>query len=266
MARPSSTKKVSRAAQTGGGRTTRGTQSWLYWVVIAVVVVLGVVGVGYSRDQRRDELAAGPTNVPPLVNRDHWHTAYGIYICDQFVEPLTDQNDPEGIHTHGDGVIHIHPIVRRAAGPNAKLHKFFDAVKLDLTDEKLEVPGGKTYEEGKDECDGEPGIVQLKVKGRETVITEDIANFRFDEDRQVITIAFAPEGADIPLPPSEPNLDNLSDVEPVNTVPVTPNPDSASTSAPEGADDPSTSAPEGAGTEESPTTAPPDDASTTSAP
>ena len=240
MARPSSSKKVSRAAQTGGGRTSRGTQSWLYWVAIGLILVLGVAGIAFSRDQRRDELAGEGASVPPIESKDHWHTAYGIYICDQFLEPITDQTDPEGIHTHADGVIHVHPFVRRAAGKNAKLSKFFDAVDLDFGDTEIEVPGGDTYTEGEDECDGEPGIMQLKVKGEEKVRTTDLADFLFDEDRQVITIAFAPEGADIPFPPSEITLDNLSDVAPSNTAPATGT-DNSSTSAP--ATDTSTTAP-----------------------
>ena len=220
MARPTSSKKVSRAAQTGGGRTTRGTQSWLYWALIVGIVVLGITGLWFSRVDRRREFAAAATGVPPIARQDHWHTAYGIYICDQFIEPITDQRDPEGIHTHADGVIHVHPFVSRSSGENAKLSKVFDAVQLDLSDSEIEVPGGETYNEGDDECDGEPGVMQLKVKGREEVITENIEDFRFDEDRQVITIAFAPEGAEIPLPPSEPTLDNLSDVEPAQQQPA----------------------------------------------
>ena len=244
MARPSSSKKVSRAAQTGGGRTKRGTQGWMYWAVIALIVVLGVVGVGYSRQERRADLASDASNVPPIVGQDHWHTAYGIYICDQFLEPFTDQRDPEGIHTHGDGVIHIHPIVRRAAGTNARLSKFFDAIRADFSDTEIEIPGGETYTEGDDECDGEPGVMQLIVKGRERPVTTDLRDFLFDEDRQVVTIAFAPEGADIPLPPSEATLDNLSDVGTTASTTVTFPGDSTSTTA-EGSSEttsPSTSA------------------------
>ncbi|HEX7167671.1 MAG TPA: hypothetical protein VF230_11890 [Acidimicrobiales bacterium] len=261
MARPS-TKKVTRAAMTGGGRTKGGARPWVYWLVMGLVVVLGTAGVVVSRDQRLAELASSDTLTAPQVGKDHWHAAYGIYVCDTFVPVFTEQRDPEGIHTHADGVIHIHPLVRRAAGKNAQLGKFFDAVNLDLSDnevETIEEKGKQTYREGDDECEGKPAIMQLKVKGREKVITTDIEKFRFSEDRMVMTIAFAPEGAEIPLPPSEPNLDNLSDVDPVpgSTVPGDP---TATTVAPgtEGA----TTVPPADATA---TTAPPGDSATTTA-
>ena len=218
MARPSS-KKVTRAAQTGGGRTSRGARPWLYWLVITVVVIAGSIGVAASRDQRLDEIASGPGAVAPLANKDHWHVAYGVYLCDQFAPPITDQKDPEGIHTHGDGVIHVHPFVRRAAGRNAQLERFAKAVKMDLSDVEIQLPGGKTFREGDTECDGKPGIMQLKVEGEEKVRTQDIADFVFSKDRLVITIAFAPKDAEIPTPPSKPTLDNLSDVESPTTIP-----------------------------------------------
>ena len=40
---------------------------------------------------------------------DHNHQSYGIYICDGFAPNLADPADPNGTHTHSDGVIHIHP-------------------------------------------------------------------------------------------------------------------------------------------------------------
>jgi hypothetical protein len=79
------------------------------------------------------------------------------------------------------------------------------------------LPGGKLYEEGETECDGEPGIVQVLVDGE--VVTDDIAEIRF-VDRQLLTIAFAPEGADLPPPESAPTLDNLSDVDPSQQTPA----------------------------------------------
>lgn len=243
MARPTS-KKVTRAAQTGGGRTNRGGQSWAYWAMLAVITIAGTVGVLYSRDQRRDEIASSASLVPPLANKDHWHAAYGIFVCDKFAPVITDQRDPEGIHTHGDGIIHIHPFLRRAAGKNATLEKFVDAVRIELSDSRIELPDGTAFEEGKDKCGGKDATLQIKLKGQDKVRTTDLAGLTFS-DRMVLTIAFVPKDAEIPLPPSEPNLDNLSDVGPTTTLPGQPTgqpTDSSTTVPPPGATD-TTSAP-----------------------
>jgi hypothetical protein len=218
MARPSS-KKVMRAAQTGGGRTNRGGQSWAYWALLVVVALAGTIGVLYSRDERRDEIASSASLVPPLANKDHWHAAYGIFVCDKFAPTITDQRDPEGIHTHGDGVIHVHPFLRRAAGKNATLEKFFDAVRAEISDSHIELPDGTTIREGKHKCGGKDGELVIRLKGQDKLRTSDLAGLTFS-DRMVLTIAYMPKGtdaADIPLPPSEPNLDNLSDVGPQTT-------------------------------------------------
>ena len=204
--RPSSSKKVSRVASTGGGRSARSTKPLVWWGVMGLVVLLGIAGVVMSRQDRQER---GPAALTPPTTQDHWHAAYGVYLCDELAAPIQNQNDPKGIHTHADGIIHVHPFSSAAGGDNAILEEFTKAAGLTLSDSKVKVPGGKTFEEGKTECDGEPGIVQLKVDGE--IITEDVLDLKF-EDRQVITIAFAPEGAEIPDPPSVPNLDNLSDV------------------------------------------------------
>ena len=253
MGKASSSKKVSRAASTGGGRTARGAKPWLWYLGVFLVVGLGVAGIWQSRAEYREELAAGSSDTPPVANRDHWHSAYGVYLCDTFADPLTNERDPKGIHTHGDGIIHVHPSVRSAAGENATLGVFIDAVQMTLTDDEIRLPGGKSYKEGDTKCDGKPGIVQVSVDGGKPV-TEDIRDIRFT-DRQLLTIAFAPKGTELPKPPSEPGLDNLSDVAPPDTVPlptgtgttVAPEatvPDGTATTVPEGA---ATTAPEGDG-------------------
>ena len=220
MGRASSSKKVSRAASTGGGRTARGAKPWLWYTAMGLVVLLGVAGILTSRAERRDELASGADPTPPVVDRDHWHSAYGVYLCDEFAPPISDERDPKGIHTHADGVIHVHPFVRSAAGDNATLGLFADAVRMTLTDDEIRLPGGKSHKEGSTNCDGKPGIVQVQVDG-EKVVTKDVRDIKFT-DRQLLTIAFAPKGAELSPPPSQGQLDNLTDVEPSPTVPVPP--------------------------------------------
>jgi hypothetical protein len=234
MGRASSSKKVSRAASTGGGRTARGARPLGWYAAIAMVVLLGFAGIIFSRQERRTELAAGTT--PPIANKDHWHAAVGFFLCDSFAPNITDERDPKGIHTHGDGVIHIHPFVRSSAGRNATLGQFADAVRMTLSDTEIKLPGGKAFKEGSTKCSGKAGIVQVKVEGKDGVITENIRSIRLT-DAMLLTVAFAPKGAELPPPPSASQLSNLEDVGTPSTIPgtggTTPPPaDGSSTTSP----------------------------------
>lgn len=54
---------------------------------------------------------------------DHWHASYEVVLCGR-PEPQLAYS-PGNIHTHGDGVIHIHPATPEEAGSNAHLGRFF---------------------------------------------------------------------------------------------------------------------------------------------
>jgi len=233
MGKASSAKKVARAARTGGGRTRRGTTSWVWPGLMAAVVVLGTAGIVYSRDQRQ------PDNTRPLAAvagraGDHWHAAIGYYICGSFVPNLPEGDDPLGIHGHGDNIVHIHPFGASSSGKRATLSIYFDTVKANLSADKIELPGQDTKHNG-DKCpDGTEGVVQTKVwdtrdasnPGR--LVPGNPSNIR-PQDGELITIAFMPKGADIPKPPSEPQLDALSDVGTPTTLPPTTTSTSSST-------------------------------------
>ncbi len=238
MGRASSTKKVARAASTGGGRTKGEKRPWAWWSAIGLVVVVGIALVWVSRDENRSQAAAEIDNTAPKIG-DHWHAAYGFYLCDAFADPIKDETDPHGIHTHGDGVIHIHPSDRTTTGKNANLGKFADAVKMTLTDSEIKLPGGKAYKEGDTKCGGKPGIVQVEINDKQ-LVTTDIRSIRL-KDGDKLTIAFAPEGADLPVTPSAPNLDKLTDVPPAPA----PGAGAASTTVPaDGSPAPATSTPD----------------------
>jgi hypothetical protein len=188
-------------------------------------VILGTAGIVYSRDQRQ------PDNTRPLTT-DHWHAAIGYYICGSFVPNLPEGDDPLGIHGHGDNVVHIHPFGASSSGKRATLEVYFDTVNADISDDRIELPGQETKTNG-DRCENGPGRVQTKVwdtrsptdPGR--IVEGDPSNIR-PQDNQLITIAFVPEGTDIPRPPSEPNLDALTDVPGATTTTSTPAPTTSS--------------------------------------
>lgn len=234
MGKASSAKKVARAARTGGGRTRRGTTSWVWPSLMALVVILGTAGIVYSRDQRQ------PDNTRPLAASagragDHWHAAIGFYICGSFVPDLPEGEDPLGIHSHGDNIVHIHPFGSSAAGKRATLEIFFDSVGADVSDDKIELPGQDTKRNG-DKCENGEGVIRTKVwdsrdaSDRGRIVEGDPSNLR-PQDNQLITIAFGPENQDIPRPPSEKNLDALTDVPgATTTTSVPPSTTSSSTS------------------------------------
>lgn len=223
MGKASSAKKVARVARAGGGgkSSKRGSKP-LFPMAIGLIVVLGVSLIVFARTSTKDAAAEAP-----VANQDHWHAAYGIRLCGEgFTAPIQVQDDPVGIHTHGDGIVHVHPFTNASSGSNATLGQFFDAAGVTIDDDEIDLGGDTKVVEGEDTCgaDDKPGIVQVAVweNAREAgstdpeIVTEDIRDIRFTNDSMAITIAFAPEGAEIPPPPTIPTLDNLTDVNPTS--------------------------------------------------
>ena len=136
----------------------------------------------------------------PRANEDHFHSTYLIYVCGEKVRPFPEdsRDDITGIHTHGEGLIHIHPFQERVAGKNATLGVFFTESLGHLSDHLIAVPSGE-FEEGIDSCGGEPADIRvLKWDTVDdvspTVYTEELAGIRFDQphqrEGQLFTIAF----------------------------------------------------------------------------
>src|SRR5438067_12861388 len=104
MGRASSSKKVARAARTGGGRTKRaGSRTCLFPGVMIADVALGTLGIVSSKHQNSAAATVRPRRT------DHWHAAYGFDICGKFERDLPQPTPLIGLHTHGDGVIHVEP-------------------------------------------------------------------------------------------------------------------------------------------------------------
>jgi len=249
MGKASSGKKVARAASTGGGRTSRGKTPWGWYSAISVVVILGVVVLVMSRNETQERVGARSEEHP--TTDEHWHTAYGFFYCDQFLGQLSDNGrDPKGVHTHGDGIIHVHPFSHAASGKRAILEVFFETMGVDVTETSVKYPG-QTVKNG-DKCGDKEAEVSVWVNGKQ--YKGDPGKIHF-EDRQQIVWAFAPKGTDIPkTPQSASNLDNLSD------VPGSPGATSSTAQVPNAGTVTTTSAPPAGGTS---TTAPSSTSSST---
>jgi hypothetical protein len=216
MGKASSNKKVARAAKAGGGRArAAGERNIVFPSALLVVVVLGTLLVFFARENRSADALESP------LLSDHWHSAYGFYVCGEFLPAMPEFIAPQngGTHTHGDGLIHIHPFSSARTGQNATLGNWLDDASAVLGNEggidaeELHIPGGETYTEGDDECedlDGDP-IVQVAVweNARDAedgndpdIATESLDAVRFVNDGMAFTIAFVPEGEEIPPPPT----------------------------------------------------------------
>jgi hypothetical protein len=260
MGKASSNKKIARAARAGGGRVSSGQpRSLLFPSVLTLVVVLGLALVVYAREDRQNDDAGG---VPRLG--DHIHEALAFNVCGEFLPNLPQFESNIGIHTHGDGVMHIHPFSQLGVGSNATLGRYLKDAKeagleVSLSNSKLDYLGDVT-EEGETECEGvDDPILRLAYwdnvqdeASAPTVISGDFTDYETTTDGGGITVFYGDKDADIPKPPNAEKLTELGAVD--------QNPNASSTTVP--ADGSSTTVPADA----SSTTVPADAASTTSTP
>ena len=139
----------------------------------------------------------------------HWHAAFGVDACGKWLTaPMFEARS--GIHSHGDGMIHIHPFIESAAGRHATVGTFLAGGGWTVTETSIDLGSGARYRNG-DACpDGKPGVLRWSVNGQEQ--HGNLAAFvPFNGD--VIALAFLPAGQPIPTPPQAVALDKIGDVK-----------------------------------------------------
>lgn len=228
MPESSSSKKIQRVRQAGVRRiagSRRRPDTFAF--VCVMVIVIGVLGVLVARKSSIDAQV-----LEPAVDQDHWYAAFGIYHCDQYLDPVVTGNDVgTGITAGTDGLISIAPKVPSASGRNAKFGLFADAAGLELTGESF-TANGTTSRTG-DNCGtgdaAKPADVVLFAwppQANDTVAPkivtgDDIASFRFTEDRAIFALALVPTGTTtIPLPPTVEALSHPGSPAPTTTTAI----------------------------------------------
>jgi hypothetical protein len=150
--------------------------------VLAVVALLASLALDMETDAGSGAPQSG----------DHWHARYAFVVCDE-VQPNAPTWEGSGVHTHGDGIIHIHPFVSSEEGRGARLVKWFEYGGGVLTDSEVRLPGDDaTYENG-DECDdGSEGLLQVFVTPAATGVEEELADWSeyIPQDGDIVVIYF----------------------------------------------------------------------------
>jgi len=217
--------KHSRAARRAKARRPhqRGTSRW-FTVTITVLVLVGIVGVVLASGiLTRDDSASAAAPSPPTADNpsgDHWHAAFAVNVCGEWLasppEFETAANNPNvrtGIHTHGDGFVHIHPFYGSEGGDNATLGKFFTYGGWDVSQDSLDVWTGPRVEPDKaawsngDRCPnaageagkGEPGRIVFEVDCKK--VSGNPSDHKF-ADQEVVAIGFLPKGEEMGAPPN----------------------------------------------------------------
>lgn len=216
-------------------------------MIVALVLVLGMALVVYARQSR----PAADASDPQIG--DHWHVAYGFYICDEWVQLTGDAEERDanggflntdfartGIHSHDDGLIHWHPNSRAAVGRRAQLDVFLSVYDVELTNSKMTFPAAQlgqlppgfedgVFENGETMCniDGneEAGSLQVVVWDdfRETdsgtTFIAAFDNIPVDSDSKVFSIAFVPDNTEVLMPPWAKDLPTLGAVDSGQVLP-----------------------------------------------
>jgi hypothetical protein len=209
---PRSRNKYSRARIRQRSRRTRHQRSsaW-FFVTVAIIIVAGSATIG-AIVVTRDDASASPTL------DDHWHAAFAVNICGEwlgnpatFESPAGNSGVGAGIHTHGDGFIHIHPFVNSETGNNATLGKFLSYGGWSASEDSISVWTGPTGDKSKttwengDKCPsgsegaGKPGRVVFEVNCK--TVEGNPSDHKL-ADQEVVAIGFVPKGTEIGPPPN----------------------------------------------------------------
>ncbi len=181
--------------------------------VIGVIALLGIVGIVASKGGDTVNAQVGPDI------GEHHHAALGINICGQWKPPTPQYESAKGVHSHGDGFIHMHPYSRAGANNNATVGLFLEQAREEVTNDSIKLTDGTDLKNG-DECgtlDKEPGKLRWSVNDKEK--KGNPARY-VPEDKDILVIAFLPEGEKIPALP----LGNKTPSDIGGQPPVTPAP------------------------------------------
>lgn len=194
-------------------RVRRGGGSYGFYAALAAISISGIALVAVSK------AGVDTSDEFPRANIDHWHAALGVYVCDNWMEPAGEfhnradnANLQAGLHSHGDGLIHMHPYSGDESGDRATIGRYFKHGGWKIGPKSFQWYDGVKHENG-DSCPGtdKKGVVRWAVNGEEQ--TSNPSEYR-PQDQDTVAIYFVDKDADLDAigdPPSKANLENPVD-------------------------------------------------------
>jgi hypothetical protein len=253
MGKASSSKKVARAAGMGGSRSYTSRPAYGYYVGLAVLLLLGVLGVYNATQYRNDKVNSAGNTAPTVGQSPPWYQGYAVEACGKLLAYVPTNKDPYGITTKESGIITIAPTVKSAAGKNATLGKFASSIGMTLNAAQLGLPGGHLYQDGQT-CEGKPGHVYVmtwstpqepaadgvlqNTKSADNTCIPDCNQGTLLRNNWLVTMAFLPappkDGTLSVMQPSATVIKNLTTLvaSAANTTTTTPGGSTVPTTAP----------------------------------
>lgn len=180
----------------------------LFIAALGLILVGGIAATVFFASTRESNIG-----VAPVANDDHWHSAFLISNCGTDLPATSLFENPDGLHTHGQGLLHLHPFNPSASGINATLGQYFDGAGAELTDSSFTTGFSDVFPTTMSEangCGGESATLQLAVwenafdeTAEPEIITENLRDFRFTSAGMAITLALVADGEEAPRPPAE---------------------------------------------------------------
>jgi hypothetical protein len=147
------------------------TQVLISLTIVLILLIIGTfIWAATTSSSGESNENAGLVN--PQIGESHWHAPYAVYFGLE-----RQENSPtweSGVHTHGDGIIHIHPFTSAEEGSGAALTKFFEYGGGVLTEDEIRIPGFSATLRNGDQVPGETESGQVYIAARSAAESEQL--------------------------------------------------------------------------------------------
>jgi hypothetical protein len=110
---------------------------------------------------------AVPASPGARVGIDFWTAALGVEICGTWLANAPSSGLDTGVHSHGDGLVYVHPFTSDEAGDRATLGLFLKRGGYQVSADELRLWDGVKHRSGTACPDGSTGRVRWWVDGVE---------------------------------------------------------------------------------------------------